>query len=572
MKSITYAFLALALYSTNIVYAQDWSSSAELPGIEKCKDSHGHKVCYKDGNRKNIYELSESQVFNYINEGARHVMSYPVEITPMQIPLKSLENFFKNEQGSPLRRFIYRASQDISKFKSIQDIYSKLGLHQYPEFETQRGPNLIPFMGELEKEAMGVTIFGKDNARGITFSCAACHSNNLFGKKIIGLTNRFPTANEFFHLGKKLVSKVPSALYKSFFKASKEEMYIFKRTKNALKSIGIKKPIVLGLDTSLAQVGLSLSLRAEDEYASFSKKFQRRPRKSGFDKKPADSKPAVWWNVKYKTRWLSDGSIESGNPIHTNFLWNEIGRGVDLKKLENWLLDNKNKVDELTAYVFNTEAPRYNDFFPRRIDIAKAKRGEKIFLKTCSGCHGEYQKGWSDNSTVSYEEAIETTKVWYHKKTPVIDIGTDPLRYEGMKYFAKDLNKLKISKSIKTIVTPQKGYVPPPLVGIWSRWPYFHNNSAPSLYEVITPDFKRVKNYIAVESVDPKTDFDFNKNGYPHPSKIREPFRSKKKYFYNTKLQGLSNQGHTRMLVNDDGSEKMNETQKYEVIEFLKTL
>mgnify|MGYP000504162418 CR=1 FL=1 len=234
MKSITYITFVFLLFSTNFVYSQDWTASSELPGIEKCKDSHGHRVCYKDGNRKNIYELSESQRLHYINEGAKHVMSYPVEITPMQIPLKSLENFFKNDQGSPLRRLIYRASQDISKFRNIQDIYSKLGLHQYPEFEAQRGPNLIPFMGELEKEAMGVTIFGKGKSRGITFSCAACHSNNLFGKKIIGLTNRFPTANEFFHLGKKIASKVPSPLYRSFFKASDEEMVIFKRVKKAL--------------------------------------------------------------------------------------------------------------------------------------------------------------------------------------------------------------------------------------------------------------------------------------------------------------------------------------------------
>ena len=37
-----------------------------------------------------------------------------------------------------------------------------------------------------------------DSVRYFTFSCAACHSSNLFGKTVLGMTNRFPKANEFF--------------------------------------------------------------------------------------------------------------------------------------------------------------------------------------------------------------------------------------------------------------------------------------------------------------------------------------------------------------------------------------
>ena len=78
--------------------------------------------------------------------------------------------------------------------------------------------------------------------------------------------------------------------------------------------------------------------------------------------------------LKYKTRWLSDGSIVSGNPIFTNFLWNEIGRGVDLQELEQWLKNNKKIVMELTTAVFATESPRWTDFFHAdTINIVKAK-------------------------------------------------------------------------------------------------------------------------------------------------------------------------------------------------------
>jgi len=48
----------------------------------------------------------------------------------------------------------------------------------------------------------------------------------------------------------------------------------------------------------------------------------------------ADSKPAVWWGLKYKNRWLSDGSVVSGNPIFTNIIWNELVTLNDLTDLK----------------------------------------------------------------------------------------------------------------------------------------------------------------------------------------------------------------------------------------------
>ena len=49
----------------------------------------------------------------------------------------------------------------------------------------------------------------------------------------------------------------------------------------------------------------------------------------------------------------------------------------------------------------------------------------------------------------------------YFEITKIKDVGTDPNRYLGMREFADDLNDLAISKSMKTIVEPQEGYIPP---------------------------------------------------------------------------------------------------------------
>ena len=141
-----------------------------------------------------------------------------------------------------------------------------------------------------------------------------------------------------------------------------------------------------------------------------------------------------------------------------------------------------------------------------------------------------------------------------------------------MKYFSDRLNNLKISKSISTIVKPQKGYVPPPLVGVWSRWPYFHNNSAPTLYDVLSLPENRTAMYIAVPAENKQVDFDRSKNGYPAPHLIRSPYKEDKEYHYDTSKKGLQNIGHDKMLLNDDGSEKFSHKQKLAIIEFLQTL
>src|SRR5690606_8081024 len=111
------------------------------------------------------------------------------------------------------------------------------------------------------------------------------------------------------------------------------------------------------------------------------------PRKDRLDRIPADSKPAVWWNLKYKNRWLSDGSVVSGNPIFTNILWNEIGRGADLNQIESWLHNNAKIIRELTTAVFSVEPPRMTDFFEAdNFDLPLAQEGQKLFHQTCARC------------------------------------------------------------------------------------------------------------------------------------------------------------------------------------------
>lgn len=526
--------------------------------------------------RENLYELSQGEFERTVMAGRRHALIYPVTVSYLRIPYKPLKDFFESEPNDPVRKYVFELTKTVSPFKSMNDMYQWLGLNNYPVSIQSETPNAFPVMTAEEKSLpMGATILENEHGKGLTFGCATCHSADLFGVKVLGLTNRFPRANEFFRRGAKLAPYVNTFIFRDLLQATEGERLMLVRAKENLRYVGTKEPVSVGLDTSLAQVALSLAKRKQDPYATRTELSHRFPRDNKLEKMVADSKPAVWWNVKYKNRWLSDGSIVSGNPVHTNFLWNEIGRGTDLKVLEKWLKENTKTIEQLTAAVFASKPPRYEKFFGvNAIDVEKARRGEKHYVQSCQKCHGTYQKAWSSPDAMSFTKSqlIQTLKTTYHEKTPVKNVGTDPGRYLGMNEFAVDLNRLAISKAIGTVVEPQKGYVPPPLDGIWARWPYFHNNSAPTLCAVLTAGPKRPASYWAGPAKNKSTDFDQECVGYPLGAKTPSNWKSDKDFFYDSRKEGLSNKGHDERIFIKDGEEIYTAEQKLELIEFLKTL
>lgn len=523
----------------------DWSEHAKLPPV---------------GHRANIYNIEDPEEWQKLVEaGKRHLLGYPVGPTGILIPQRLVREVMK-----------WWVVRKVSGFENIEEFYDWLGLQPYPENDPS-----IPQPDNADETRMGISLRYTENGdEAVTFGCAACHSGKLFGKTVLGMSNRFPRANEAFVKVHNMNGLVNRAVLDAVTHATPDELTMMQNIKETFKWVGVKKPAELGLDTSLAQVGISLGKRELDPYATKSKESAKHPRKSPLEDMITDSKPAVWWNIKYKTKFLSDASVVAGNPIYTNFLWNEIGRGADLRELETWLNDNPHIIKEVTAAAFATEAPSYTDFFPAEsIDLPAAQRGEILFAENCARCHGSYQKGWSqpEAQALPLAEQLKTIEVRYPEQTFVVDVGTDPLRAEGMKHFADRLNELAISKSIGTTVTPQFGYVPPPLVAIWARWPYFHNNSAPSLCTVLTRTEQRPLSYYIGEPVHRETDFDQECNGYPMGEATPKAWR-KKEFLFNADKPGLRNTGHDEGIFLKNGEEIFSNTDKRDLIQFLKTL
>jgi hypothetical protein len=522
----------------------------------------------------NPYQFSTGVLPQFRDAGKIHAQIYPLSITGMLPPYEPTRYLIEDSSANPLREFLNSLVRGMSGYRSMNDVLDDLGLHEYPQASDQ-GVYAVPYpQGIRPDHKMGFGLIETSRGTGFSFSCATCHSANLFGKTVLGMTNRFPRANEFFIKAKKASELVQPAFFKAYTNATDGETQMLKQLKTNLKSVGIKKPIALGLDTSLAQVSLSLNRRNQDPHATYSDFYASSPRPDALlDSSPADSKPAVWWNLKYKNRWLSDGSVVSGNPILTNILWNEVGRGADLTKLESWLRQNEKVLQELTTAVFSSEAPRFTDFFSAdKIDLAKAKQGELIFNTACARCHGHYDKAWSlpNAEQLSPLEKLETTSVRYKTQTQVKNVGTDSYRYRGMKSL-EQLNKLTVSKTNGIFIRAQQGYVPPPLVGIWARWPYFHNNSIPSLCAVLTGQKDRPRFYYSGESQKTETDFDADCNGYPLGAKTPSSWKTSE-HLYDTRKVGMSNQGHDEKIFLENGRELLSPQQKGALIQFLQTL
>ncbi len=101
-----------------------------------------------------------------------------------------------------------------------------------------------------------------------------------------------------------------------------------------------------------------------------------------------------------------------------------------------------------------------------------------------------------------------------------------------------------------------------PLDGIWATAPYLHNGSVPNLYELLLPARQRSKDFYLGNR-----ELDVDKVGYlSTPTATLADGSVIKAFKFDTTLKGNSNSGH------EYGSKELNEVQRRELLEYLKTL
>ncbi len=195
--------------------------------------------------------------------------------------------------------------------------------------------------------------------------------------------------------------------------------------------------------------------------------------------------------------------------------------------------------------------------YPFDIDEARAEVGKQIFSKTCSGCHGTYEK--TPDGFPIYKEPKRIP--WHVVKTDFDRLAV------GTPEFFELVNSNPLNDIMKYKHT-SPGYFAPRLDGIWSRFPYLHNASIPSLYQLLLPEDERVP-FFSLEDSGEEYRFDQQKLGLSIPSmkQLARFERSKKlpRSIYDTRRIGHSNRGH-------NFTANMSDEDRYSLIEYLKTL
>jgi hypothetical protein len=247
----------------------------------------------------------------------------------------------------------------------------------------------------------------------------------------------------------------------------------------------------------------------------------------------------AWWYLKKKTALYADAAATGDftRPIMQFTMGEPSG-----EKIRSWEGDFR----DILAFLKTIEKPKY----PLPIDAKLAASGQQVFTKTCSGCHGTYG----------------TTESYPNKVIPLEVIGTDPMRLTKLsKEFRQYMDKTWFGQSGGKHVAEPKGYIAPPLDGVWATAPYFHNGSVPTVYGVLTAE-ARPKYYRRVGGA---KEYDAKDVGLkveslnaPAPKDAAGEARRR---VIDTTLPGLSNSGHPFGF-------KLNEKEKRQVIEYLKTL
>ena len=203
--------------------------------------------------------------------------------------------------------------------------------------------------------------------------------------------------------------------------------------------------------------------------------------------------------------------------------------------------------------------------YPFAVNQVSAERGKKLFNQTCFKCHGTYER--DDTGLPIYKE----TKFIPHRV-----VKTDPERLDFVTdEFLALIDKAPLNDLMKYKKREERrGYVAPRLWGIWSRFPYLHNGSVPTLMDLLNSASQRPvvfdlkfageKHRFDEEKLGLRINRDQNSLAY---KKMLKQAKKGKRHLYYTQRAGHLNSGHEF-----DFYKKLTLEDKKDLIEYLKSL
>lgn len=260
-----------------------------------------------------------------------------------------------------------------------------------------------------------------------------------------------------------------------------------------------------------------------------------------------DTKMPPLWNASHRPRKFWDAGLSYDATRLDSAILNvsaAVLRPLGTDKSFNRNLRNKVEEDsvKIQAYIDSLTSPEY----PFDINVSLAEQGAVLFHAkdlwangenrdiqkpptngSCAGCHGVYSPRYIYDSDYLEDPRLEGVAGYI---APLDQIRTDP---ERMKSFTKPLLEListswfSYPEGNESFVPPDektftqelvdnwaifqsgkrpkgactwqgviaedvRGYLAPPLYGVWATAPYLHNGSVPSIWTLLTPEERPV--------------------------------------------------------------------------------
>jgi len=357
-------------------------------------------------------------------------------------------------------------------------------------------------------------------------NCLQCHAQVFDGKLIVGLGNS---------LSDYTVNREATALFAERFlkNLTGEGVKKYDAAKSFLTAIKMIAPQLItgtkGVNLADGLAFLLVSHRDPETLKWSDKNLMTSPNEIIPTDVPA------WWLLKKKNAMFYNGF---GRGDFGRFLMASnlltVTDTTEAKEVDGHFND-------VLAYINSIQPPK----FPKAIDAHMAAEGKSIFSVTCSKCHGTYGDKSTYPNLLIPEDIIGTDSSLFTSNYS----NPQMVNWFNNSWFSTGDHPAKL--------VPYRGYIAPPLDGIWVTAPYLHNGSVPDLEGVLNSSkrpkyWQRNFNTIA---------YNYDIPGYQYQVKDAAGGSD----VYNTTLKGFNNQGH-------EFGDQLSDKERRSVIEYLKTL
>ncbi len=437
-------------------------------------------------------------------------------------------HFFENGRGMTI-------SPDLAVF--FGGLKKKPSIFQDPFITKKFG-----FLPGVNQRYVGVFEVKYKNMDLAVLGCTGCHSGRAAGQLIPGLGNK---TIDPFAIGTTL--KKAQGIWKHFIAGKLESdpdyAYVHNKAMNFANVLSDER--ISNQTRGLVPDSAIKTFFYRDTNTPYGAEIERTQVKV----------PALWgFAEKRKVGVFADGSLNS-----KNYAWAfgaELMASDSGEHLRASLPKLKHVVDNVIGKFL---PPKY----PFEIDYELAERGRPLVEKNCYECHGNHNRDPEGFPIFEPPELV-----------PEDLVGTDSQRLDYGNSVWVDLAE---QGSVSDLISFNRhffgfGYFAPKLWGIWSRFPYLHNGSVPTLYHMLTKPEDRPEVF-SMEDAGELYRFDKTYIGlrtYRNPamigSQIVKAERGDRDLYWVGRAEH-SNKGHYY-----DFMKEWTYDDKMAVIEFLKTL